>query len=890
MIDKPLHHLLWAKKDKDGRYHPLLCHLIDVARVAQGLWDEVLTDSIRQHYCSLLHLQPQEARAILSFWIGLHDLGKASPAFQRRDTRAMQRLSATGLPFPRVFVRSRCRHSTVSAKSVRVVLQEETGLDSELSTLVARTLGGHHGNWPLATDLRDLRTSDVGGEEWGAVRSSLLLEMITLFRPPRVERALTRLDENSLVVLLSGLCVVADWIGSMETYFPFTDLPIDPVHYARRAEEQAIHALEELGWVGWSPPRTVLSFENLCSVAQPRPMQEAVIALAEELEEPALVIIEAPTGVGKTEAALYLADHWAVTCQQRGLYVAMPTMATSNQMFGRVRDVLARRYPNSLVNLHLVHSQARWRDDVTALRLETADDQEDGTVGAMTWFLPRKRTLLAPFGVGTVDQALLSVLQTRHFFLRLFGLSHKTVVFDEVHAYDTYMSTIFQRLLGWLRVLGTSVVMLSATLPKQTRGQLLRAYSGRDARPAEIASYPAITWAMGDRSGVVPLEEGEERVLGLGWIDREPQAIVERLTTELSEGGCAAVICNTVGRAQELYKALRNGEIVPPGDLHLFHARFPLAWRDETEKLVLSAFGKGDHRPARAVVVATQVIEQSLDLDFDLMISDLAPADLILQRAGRLHRHERGTRPAPLRLPQLLIAKPADEAGVPDFGPDIYVYEEYVLLRSYLSLLARARLALPSDTTALIEAVYGGEEFGQELTPSLAAALADAQERMQRHEEEHVHKARQKLVRPPDADDLLEMRNLGLEEDSPELHEAFQALTRLGRPGISVVCLHTGPDGLNVEPDGSGPLVALGKRPDSELTRHLAMHTISVSHRSVFDYLHSQPVPNVWKDHPLLRNHRVGVFTDGLCVLGDCGYTLRLTREFGLEIEREEVT
>jgi CRISPR-associated endonuclease/helicase Cas3 len=890
MAHPPLHHLLWAKREKDGRYHPLICHLIDVAEVAQALWDDVLTDSIREHFCALLGLSREKTRALLAFWVGLHDIGKASPVFQGGDKAAQERLSALGLEFPRRFVGQKPAHGTISAQVLPGMLESETGLAPGTAKLIGRTIGGHHGTWPLPMELQRLGCVDLGADGWTEVRGNLVYEMARVLAPPRFSSSISEEAVNPLSILLSGLCVTADWVGSMETYFPFARTPVPIDEYTGHAKTQAQRALRELGWVGWSPPTTPLSLQNLCNVARPRPMQEAVIALAQSLKEPALVIIEAPTGVGKTEAALYLADHWAVTCQQRGLYVAMPTMATSNQMFGRVQQVLRHRYPDSLVNLHLVHSQARWREDVTALQLDTAEEADGGKVAAMTWFLPRKRTLLAPFGVGTVDQALLSVLQARHFFLRLFGLSHKTVIFDEVHAYDTYMSTIFHRLLGWLRSLGTSVVVLSATLPKQTRRELLRAYSGRDALFAESASYPTITWATGEQSGVVPLEKGEERVLALGWIGREPEAIVERLRTELREGGCAAVICNTVGRAQDVYRALRSSEIMPPEELHLFHARFPMAWRDEIEATVLSAFGKNGERPERAVVVATQVIEQSLDLDFDLMISDLAPVDLVLQRAGRLHRHDRGTRPPPLRLPQLLIAKPAETDGVPDFGSDSYVYEEYVLLRSYLSFRDRARLTLPGDTSGLIEAVYSGEEETEELTPALAAALADAWAKMQRHEEEHVHKARQKLVRPSDADDLLEMRSLDLEEDSPELHEAFQALTRVGRPGISLVCLHTGPHGLTIDPDGSGPDMDLEEPPHSEVTRQLAMHTLSISHRPVFDYLRAQPVPKGWEHHPLLRNHRPAVFTDGLCVLGDSGYTLRLTRELGLEIEREEVT
>jgi CRISPR-associated endonuclease/helicase Cas3 len=887
MAAPPVHHLLWAKKDDSSRYHPLICHLVDVARVTQALWDEVLTDGIRNQYCDLLGVSPEQSRLLLAFWIALHDMGKASPAFQSGDRAAQDRLTAAGLQFPRRFASKKPPHATISARVLPDMLASETGLPPGMSRLVARCVGGHHGTWPLPLELQRLGAMDVGGEDWTALRLDLARRMKDFLRPPRLTADVLQEAEAPLTILLSGLCVAADWVGSMETYFPFAQLPLSVAEYGEQAGTRAHHALGELGWVGWSPPSQRLSFHELFAF-QPRPMQEEVVRLAKELEEPALVIVEAPTGVGKTEAALYLADHWARTCQERGLYVAMPTMATSNQMFGRVREVLLRRYPGSLINLHLVHSQARWRDDVTALQLDTAEEDESGRVAAMTWFLPRKRTLLAPFGVGTVDQALLSVLQARHFFLRLFGLSHKTVIFDEVHAYDTYMSTIFQRLLEWLRSLGTSVVILSATLPKRTRCELLRAYFGRDVQSAATASYPAITWATGERSGVVSLEKGAGRVVDLGWITRDAREILDHLRTELSEGGCAAVICNTVGRAQAVYRALRSAQIVPAQDLHLFHARFPLAWRDDIERRVLSDFGNEGRRPRKAIVVATQVIEQSLDLDFDLMVTELAPADLILQRAGRLHRHEQHSRPSTLRLPTLLIAQPADNNGVPDFGPDTHVYEEYVLLRSYLSLRGRSQLTLPHDTPALIEAVYGEEMTGQ-LSPSLTTALSEAWEKMQQHEEKDVYQARQRLVPPPGAEDLLAMRSLLLEEDSPEIHQAFQALTRLASPGISTVCLHTGPGGLFLEPDNWGVLVNLDHAPDADLTKGLAMHTVSITHRPVFNYLRAEPVPRGWKDHPLLRTHRAAVFEDGLCALADGGYQLRLTRELGLEIERKEV-
>jgi len=258
---------------------------------------------------------------------------------------------------------------------------------------------------------------------------------------------------------------------------------------------------------------------------------------------------------------------------------------------------MGRRYPDESVEPLLIHSQARWSKDAPPPQVNISDQKLRDTsqeVDSMAWFLPRKRSLLAPVGVGTVDQTFLGVLQTRHFFVRLFGLSHKTLIFDEVHAYDTYMSTLFQRLLSWLRAVGASVVILSATLPEKTRRELLQAYAKVPADDVPDVSYPAITWAMEGEIGVAPVDAPGRPPLALEWLDRSPNAIAERLDTALRDGGYAAVICNTVGRAQEVYRALRDAAIIanPNDDLILFHARFPRGWRREIEEKVLTRFGK----------------------------------------------------------------------------------------------------------------------------------------------------------------------------------------------------------------------------------------------------------------------------------------------------------
>jgi CRISPR-associated endonuclease/helicase Cas3 len=670
----------------------------------------------------------------------------------------------------------------------------------------------------------------------------------------------------------------------MQKHFPAAQDSNDLQDYAQSSRGRAEAAVTQLGWTQWKPPTAAASFEELYPRYQPNALQKAIIGMADRLTAPALVIIEAPTGIGKTEAALYLADRWAHSQQQRGLYVAMPTMATSNQMHQRVRDTLARRYGEGDADPLLIHAQAIWQ------RLPRIDDDDIGSethqdVDAMTWFLPRKRSLLAPFGVGTVDQALLSVLIARHFFVRMFGLSGKTVIFDEVHAYDTYMTELFQRLLTWLRHQNTSVILLSATLPTVTRDELLRAWGAPPERARNV-TYPVISAASADSAEHTELPPEGDREIAIAWVAREPETVAVRIKHELRLGGCAAIICNTVGRAQDVYKALRDLDGHEDGELILFHARFPQAWRASTEEDVLERFGKDGQRPTKAIVVATQVIEQSLDLDFDLMVSDLAPVDLLLQRAGRLHRHPRPEgRPESLGSPRLLLTQPDLADGLPDWGSDGWVYEPYILLRTLLAVQGRKSLRLPADTQALIEAVYGDAAPPQE--PAFAEALETAYQAMMQQREKDRAEAFRRLVRSPDDELAMYPAGPDRDPDDPTVHRDLQALTRLGPPSISLVCLHTRQGGVYTEPDGRCQ-VELGTEPGDELARKLAQHAVSVSHPRLYAHFCSQPVPTGWRKHPYLRHCRAAVFDNGLCTCEGTDYRMSLGRELGLVIEKEQ--
>jgi CRISPR-associated endonuclease/helicase Cas3 len=887
----PLFHRLWSKTSRrTQRTHPLICHMIDVGVVARALWDQVFTERFRTHVASILDLEPDRAGALIAFWASLHDLGKATPAFQRKHAPAEAELRENGLQFPKAYGRSRFYHGTATTRLLPDVLTAETGASRRLAVAVARAVGGHHGTWPISRETQGLKSFRLGDTAWENVRRNLVERLAEVFEPPASAKLdKPRAQQNTLFTLLSGITSVADWMGSMVEYFPFVDLPVDVDEYAEDAAAQANYVLTDLKWTGWHPPSETRSFSELFHLPAPRPMQAKAVELAHEVKEPALVIIEAPTGVGKTEAALYMADTWACTLRQRGMYVAMPTMATSNQMHERVAKVLRDRYPGISLSPLLIHSQARWMQDSLPSEMNVGEGEEEEAIEAMTWFLPRKRSLLAPFGVGTVDQAFMSVLQTKHFFVRLLGLSHKTLIFDEVHAYDTYMSKLFQRLLGWLRAVGTSVIILSATLPEKTRRQLITAYAGEGTEMPDV-TYPAITWAVEGKADTIPVTAPERRTIHLGWLERSPEAIAAHLETALEEGGCAAVICNTVRRSQDVYRALQASGAWSEEETTLFHARFPFGWRQSIEADVLSHFGKrasreNGQRPHRAVVVATQVIEQSLDLDFDVMVSDLAPADLLIQRAGRLHRHARADRPKPLTHPHLWITRPDAVDRMPDFGADAFVYESYVLLRTFAELQDRETWTLPDDTTASIEAVYGEEEPD---APHLAVALVEARQAMTHHETEDVDDARRRLIAEPGDKSLMKQTNAELTEDAPEVHRALQALTRKGSPSISVVCLHRHKDELHTQPDAQGTPIDLTQKPSNDLTQTLVGATLSLSHRGVFWHLlKNVPPPSGWHNHALLQTYRALIFEHGVCPLEGSPYTLYLTPSLGLIVEKE---
>jgi len=880
-------------------YHPLVCHLLDTGFVTAGLLTDVLPGSFRKWLAEAFCLHEDAVCQWLPFWSALHDIGKATPAFQAKaaghQPGRIARLQAAGFLMGTT---GAIGHGMLTARILRNCFTGSNVLGSlppEFARNLALVLGGHHGIFPTAMEVQNTRPGDIGNTAWARQQMAIYQALAAVWQVKDLPKPQPPNSAGQAVyAVLAGLVSVADWIASFDGCFPYAGQDCDMDTYLAQLPGRVTSALRKLGWSTWktSPEAT---FAGLFGF-EPNRMQATVAGLSSELQRPGLFIIEVPMGLGKTEAAFDLIRDLLLRLGHRGAYIALPTQATSNQMFRRFADFAGKLVAEGTAGIQLLHGQAMLCDDFQDLRPTGIEDDDANApaLAALEWFSAPKRGLLAPLGVGTIDQSLLSVLQTRHFFVRLFGLAGKVIVLDEVHAYDTYTSRLMLHLLRWLGRMGCSVVLLSATLPAVKRRELLAAFDSETVIPD--APYPRVTVVSGGltRSESIAVEKNTQ--VRVETVEPDPHTLVHRLKSALSGGGCAAWICNTVGRSQEVFRVLRQQLADGHWHLDLLHARFPAGLRRQKEDRVIQLFGKEGwrqgHRPKAAVLVATQIIEQSLDLDFDLMVSDLAPVDLVLQRSGRLHRHslldgQPTQRPAQLAEPRLWIAAPSPSEGQPPaFGSDEWVYERYLLLRSYLCLVrpGLTGIEIPGDLERLIELVYGDQTPWQ-LNPAWQAALDEARRELEHNAATDIFKAQLRLIPPPDAPDgFLSAPNWQLEEgDDFAARTGVGAVTRKAAPSIRLICLHQNNGKVYLDPECLQP-VDLANPPDKPMLLALLDQSVPVMKWGLVEHLAAKPVPPAWRQAPILRNCRPLLLRGGLATVA--GFTVQLDPDLGLVVAR----
>ena len=436
------------------------------------------------------------------------------------------------------------------------------------------------------------------------------------------------------------------------------------------------------------------------------------------------------------------------------------------------------------------------------------EEDTDGELIAHRWLRGNKRGPLASFVVGTIDQVLFAGLKSRHLMLRHLALAGKVVVIDEVHAYDVYMSQYLQRVLHWLGAYRVPVVLLSATLPAGRRAELLRAYgSGTGQASAAVSTedpgYPVVL-ASGQPPRPVP-PSTQALPIQLDHLADDLDTLVAYLREHLADGGCAVVVRNTVTRVQDTADRLTAefGEDA----VTVNHSRFLACDRARTDRWLVDRFGPAHTDTARPlhIVVASQVVEQSLDVDFDLMVTDLAPTDLVLQRLGRLHRHQR-VRPASLHAARCALVGVDDWHATPvqAFPHSRRIYNAHTLLRAaaLLGPQSRDRITLPDDIAPLVQRAYddlplGPPEWQPAMADAARAAADDARKRTERAGDFLLGEA------PPDKGTLVNWVNAGVgDADDNRVGTAKgAAVVRDRAQSLEVLVIQRDVDGGLLTPD-----------------------------------------------------------------------------------------
>jgi CRISPR-associated endonuclease/helicase Cas3 len=718
-------------------WHPLAYHCLDVAVVA----DELLRQNPRRlaAMASLAGTADVDGfRSFIVAMIALHDIGKFASTFQAKSEGAWPAVVLG--PYP-VNPKTDGDHALLASRA-RLVLDMKSafrewteGWDWEPFDCLWHAVSGHHGLPKVtqpATDPRDMQGAFPAPAvaAASAFRDDVLALFPTRTHLPEPNQADRRLAQLSWA--LAGLTVLADWVGSRRDWFAYEQPEHSLAHYWPCAQSKATAAVMKAGILP-AAVNSGLQIEQLLPEGRaPSPLQRSLAKFALP-DGPLLTIVEDVTGSGKTEAALMLAARLIQDGRAAGLFFALPTMATANAMYDRMRDkyrlVFSSEVSPSLV---LAHGKRALNDrfqgsilgiDEPPPETTGGDHEDDATAICTAWLADdRRKALLAHVGVGTIDQALLGVLPSKFQALRLWGMTDRVLVLDEVHAFDAYMSREISALLEFQAALGGSAILLSATLPARQRTELAAAFrrglglsDGAAIANDAPTLYPLITLVAKAQTTIETPATRDDRTRSVA-VRRigSVQEAVAHVADVAANGGCIAWIRNSVDDAIEAVDMVREYDrtITPI----LLHARFAMGDRLEIESKVRATLGPGDN-PARQrfVLIGTQILEASLDYDVDAMITDIAPIDLVIQRAGRLWRHsDRGGRPLP--TPELLIlsAEPTKDAdadwykAVSKRAPWVYQHHG-IVWRSAAKLFAEKTISTPGGVRDLVEAVYGPE-------------------------------------------------------------------------------------------------------------------------------------------------------------------------------------
>lgn len=895
-----------AKSDRESGndWLPFWMHSFDTAGIMEKLAQKRLPESISDYLCAECGGR-EKLFSTLKFCALVHDIGKVTVVFQSRIRDAVE-----FSPFAEYVDLPKSGSFERISETPHALASEAILLKFGCLRGIASIAGAHHGK-PTALTADVCNQIEGGyknpdnfygrGMKYKSLFDSLWKEWLDYSLESAGFSDLSALPDISVPaqVVISGMLITADWIASNTTYFPlisadeqgqFSDYPErteaawNKIHFTDIWNSTARFGLDDE------------AFKERFGFL-PNPTQADIISTATDAESSGIYIIEAPMGLGKTEAALALSEILAARAGAGGMFFGMPTQATSNGIFPRLEKWAGglAEDEQTLLAIKLAHGNAALNEDYRELFTghSNLNIESDSGLIVHDWFSGRKQTLLSDFVIGTVDQLLMAALKQKHVMLKHFGLSGKVVVVDECHAYDAYMSKYLDMAIQWLGIYKVPVIILSATLPAKRRAELVEAYVGRglkcidDAWKSSLA-YPLLTYTENNTVKQKALAfDGENKEVSVRRIIRDEVAATAGYAVE--RGGCVGVIVNTVRKAQEIAAELQSA--FPKAEVIIMHAQFIMTDRAKREEQILKRVGKHSTPESRRglIIVGTQVLEQSLDLDFDLMITELCPMDLLLQRTGRLHRHNR-VLPQGLETACCFVLDETDDSF--DSG-SAAIYGEWLLMRT--RALLPNKLTIPSDIPLLVQRVY--DENDDRMLGELTEGMESAQEEYVKKTKKKERNACNWLIGKPSErkgkslDGWLD-NAIGLSSE-----QAGERAVRDGDPSIDVIALMRDAEGqIHTVSDECERVIPADRPPSREEALLIARQKLRLpgffgrrwNIDSTITQLESETKSNfsAWQDSALLKEELVLLFDNELnAVLGEV--RLHYDIKTGLTYEKE---
>ena len=882
-----------ADPKNSALYLPLWMHMADTAGMMLYLFDKRVSKNIYDLFYEALRKDgvddPELRLKQIAVLIGLlHDIGKASASFQGRIASKVECRNVTEMNLPDLKKANKAEGEMRNHAAIGRYILRSLGFNRGFASVC----GAHHGKTQLAINDKEVRktlnamssTSALFGSKknqanWEKVWKKIVEDCLSLCGLDDL-RQIPSLNE-AFWSILSGLLVEADWLASNQEFFPLIrcDQSGCPSDYPERWSE----AWKKLGfpdvWKSGDRLMDCAVFETMFGF-KPNKLQQKLIQTVSQIAKPGLLIVEAQMGLGKTEAALAAAEIVSGVSGTGGIFYGLPTRATANGLFGRFSSWAEKESMGQKSIFKLAHSTALLNEEYSRLPAGTVnlnDEEGESNLIIHDWMQKPKTGILSDFVIGTVDQGLMMALNHKHFMLKHLGMASKAVIIDEVHAYDAYMNVFFDAMLQWLGEYHVPVILLSATLPKERKLKMVYSYLLgynrekfqkkkalhllREQEWVKSTGYPLLTWTDGDLVYSYPVDQDQvEKTVDIKSIkcphaDSELQE-VRKITQKIREcGGCEGIIVNTVRKSQEIAEYLNRK--FPELRIILLHSRFTDSRRAEIETEIQKLTGKHSEPEQRngLVVVGTQVIEQSLDLDFDVMVTELAPMDLLLQRMGRLHRHSyRQNRPSCFMKPTCYVLNPDIDRIRRQTHP---VYQPWYLVQTEKAL--PSKIDIPEEIPELVEKVYSTE-----IEPVDTNENKDW-EKMKRAVGSQEGKADTGVLAPQDFGDdpaLASIDGLMTANALTDENTAVNAV-RESSPTIEAVLIRQDQNGEFYIPNENDHecriMLDISKTPSYEISQKILRERISIPVYKHMDedaqQLKNQQEPfKAWQQSPLLRN------------------------------------